>query len=115
MKNIITTFALILAPLAVFGACDVDPDEEKEGDPKADCAEVCDRLAECAIEGDDFDEAACNDGCQGEAADSENFESDVKECRTCIDKEFGFGDDDTCATDFSVCGNECAAVTFQSN
>ena len=117
MRPLILTAIAALA--TVCTACDPDPDandDKADGDASAECAKVCDRLDECAIEGeDDFDAAACNDGCNGEAADSADFEADVEECSTCIEKEFGFGDDDTCATDFTVCADECANVTFQSN
>lgn len=116
VKSIVAV-AFVAVPFVA--ACDVDPDNSDQaitGDPKEDCQAVCDRMDECAIEGeDDFDAAACSASCESEADGSDNFASDVTECHTCVDKEFGFGDDDTCATDFAVCGNECANVIAQSN
>lgn len=119
MKNAFVATFFAAASLVAVTGCDPDldnSDQQADGDAKVECTAVCDRMDECALEGeDDFDAAACTANCESEADGSDNFEADVEQCHTCVDKEFGFGDSDTCATDFTVCGNECAAVIAQSN
>ncbi len=119
IRSLIKSLAAVAFVAVPFvAACDVDADnnDTNPGDVTAECGEICARLDDCAIEGeDDFDATACTAGCESEADDADAFAADVNECHDCIETNFGFDGADTCATDFTVCGNECANVTFQSN
>ncbi len=118
MKNVISAFALILAPFALMTGCDPDPDEEQGSVEEgiAACQDVCVRFGECAPEGDSFDEASCTADCESEAETDDNFASDAVECKECVDADFGAnGDPDTCPSDFTLCTSECQTVIARSN
>ncbi len=116
MKNLISAFALILAPLALtatlVGCPDPDPPNEvcniDEG--TAACTSVCERFGECSPD-DNFDVEGCKTDCEEEAQTDNSFASDACECKICVDKDFGAnGDPDTCPSDFTLCTSECTVI-----
>jgi len=67
----------------------------------SDCADVCERYADCFD--DDYDVSECTDRCEDEADASEDQEERLEACESCID-------DESCSSAVFECTTECAGI-----
>ncbi len=76
-----------------------------EAERTYDCAQICDKWAECYD--DDLDETACVDKCEDKGDADADFEMQANECEACID-------DSSCVEATFDCTDECAGVIAES-
>lgn len=83
--------AVAVSMLAACGAAD----------RLTDCAQVCDRYAECADES--YDVQACTERCDDVADDSEAQDTRLDRCEDCLD-------DRSCAESVFPCAAACVGI-----
>jgi hypothetical protein len=66
-----------------------------------DCNVICDRYKDCVDA--NYDDDACAERCQDEAADSEAYQDRADSCQACID-------DRSCTGAVFNCASECAGI-----
>lgn len=93
---IIATFALLNA-----GCGDAADKVERT----YDCAQICDKYADCYD--DDLNKSECVDTCESKGDADPEFEAQASDCEACID-------DSSCLEATIDCADDCANVVSES-
>lgn len=93
----LTAFAVCFGALCSTGCA--------EAERTIDCAQICDKYAECIDDG--VDKADCTDRCEDHGQNDDDFEEQASECQDCVSGE-------SCTDATTECSAACAWVVAES-